>query len=280
MLSFGVGIRSVHTEDVLAQRHAMPVVEVIAENYLGRGGRMRRVIEAARAHAAVCVHGVSLSLGSVEPLDRAHLRALRTWADEIGALTVSDHLSFTRVDGVSSYDLWPMPFTEDAVAHLAARIRQAQDELGRQLLVENVSSYVRWTRDALSEPAFLNAVCAEAGCGLLLDVNNLFVNSVNHGFDFDSALDAIDLQSVGQVHVAGHRQVGAAGEAWFLLDDHGSAPCERVVEGLARIAPRLPDVPVILEWDEQPPRLDALLPLVGALRARVSPAHVTQGVAA
>lgn len=282
MLSFGIGIRKNHTDDVLAGRYDLPVCEVIAENYLHRGGRMRRILEKARADTEVCIHGVSVSLGSPEPLDLEHLRALRALAQDVGAAVVSDHLCFTRADGISSYDLWPMHFTDAAVRHLAERIRIVQDVLGRQFCVENVSSYVRWASDELSESAFLNAVCAEADCGLLLDLNNLYVNSQNHGFDFHHALDQIDLSRVQQIHLAGHKEVvvtvpaqgthGVGHDERFLLDDHGSAPTDIVVDALAAIAPRLGDVPVILEWDESPPRLPELRVSLLSLAARVGAA--------
>jgi len=287
----GFGIRRNHSNDVLAGRYGQAVCEVIAENFLGRGGRMRRILDAARASAKVCVHGVSMSLGSSDPLDLGHLRALRTLLDDVDALVVSDHLCFTRVDGVSSYDLWPMHFTTEAVMHLAGRIRIVQDVLGRRLCVENVSSYVRWEGDELTEAEFLNAVCTEADCGLLLDVNNLYVNAQNHGFDFMGSLQEIELTRVGQIHIGGHRRVwvgddGAScaaeeeGVASFLLDDHGGPPTDAVLDALVRIAPTLGTTPVILEWDDRPPGLHEMQRALEALAARLDhrtnagPGHV------
>jgi hypothetical protein len=282
MLSFGIGIRKNHTDDVLAGRYDLPTCEVIAENYLHRGGRMRRILERLAGSAGVCIHGVSVSLGSAEPLDLEHLRGLRRLAQDVDARVVSDHLCFTRAGGVSSYDLWPMHFTDAAVRHLAERIRIVQDVLGRRFCVENVSSYVRWVDDELTESAFLNAVCAEADCGLLLDLNNLYVNSQNHGFDFHAALQEIDLSRVQQVHLAGHKEVcvtvpaPSGRDERFLLDDHSSAPSESVVAALVDIAARLGDIPVILEWDESPPRLPEMCGYLGALVATIRDAQAPQ----
>lgn len=249
----GFGVRTRHYDDVLARGISVPFVEVITENFLGRGGRPRAVLERLARDAEVALHGVSLSLGGLDPLPLDRLRALRTLADDVGASIVSDHACFGSVGGHTGHDLWPLPFTEECIMHLATRIRAVQDALGRRILIENVSSYVTYAVSDITEWEFLRAVCEESGCGLLLDVNNVYVNAVNHGFSAETYLDAIPPHLVGQVHLADHRDLGT-----HLLDDHGGAPRDVVLDLYERVLARTGPVRTLLEWDTDPPDVDTL----------------------
>jgi uncharacterized protein (UPF0276 family) len=211
-LGVGVGLRTAHQLDVLERgaRGTLRVdyFEAISENHLVPGGRPRRIVEDVRACAPVVLHGVSLNVGSTDPLDLAYLDALAALARRIEAPFVSDHLCWTGVRGRSLHDLLPLPHTEEALRHVAARVAQVQERLGRRIALENVSSYVRFAADEMSEWEFLVAVAEAADCGILLDVNNVFVNAWNHGFDAGAYLDAIPAERVFQIHLAGHSGAG------------------------------------------------------------------------
>ena len=192
-------------------------VEAVTENFLGRGGRPRAVLERVRRDVPVALHGVSLSIGGVSPLNRDYLHALRALCDEISPAVVSDHLCFGTWGRHYGHDLWPLPYTDEALAHVVARVATVQDVLGRRLALENVSSYVTFADSQLSEWEFLSQVARRADCDLLLDINNVYVSAYNHGFTAERYIDAIPIDRVAQFHLAGHRDEGA-----YLLDDHGS----------------------------------------------------------
>lgn len=253
-LPIGFGVRTCHYQDVLERSLAVPFVEVIIENFLGRGGRPHAVLERLAAQAEVALHGVSLSLGGTDPLPRERLLALRVLADEVGACIVSDHACFASSGGHFGHDLWPLPFTKEAARHLADRIRAAQDLLGRRLLIENVSSYVQFQESTMPEWEFLSEVVERADTALLLDVNNVYVSAQNHGFDADAFLDAIPAERIGQVHLAGHKDMGT-----HLLDDHGSAVAQPVLELYARLIARVGPRRTLIEWDTAPPSIDDLV---------------------
>lgn len=260
---YGFGLRPRHYADVLARGMPASTFEIIAENVMGRGGRLRAVVDRARRDAPVLVHGVSLSLGGVDPFDPHALTLLRALVDELQPLVVSDHLCFSGAHGFCGHDLWPLPATEESVRHTAARIRQVQDRLGRRIAVENVSSYVRLGPAELEEWELLSAVAAEADCGILLDLNNIVVNAANHGFDPLRYLRAIDGERVVQLHLAGHSDCGS-----FLLDDHGSAPPEGVLALFDAFVARHGERPTILEWDDEPPDAATLTAHLERVRAR------------
>jgi uncharacterized protein len=267
----GIGIRKNHTDDVLHNRFDLPVSEVIIENYVDRGGRMRSILDAASAQSALCLHGVSLSLGSVDEPNIAALQKLRTLVDRYNPIVVSDHLCFGSVDGIHGHDLWPMPFTEEAVRRVAHNVRIAQDVLGRRIAVENISTYVRFACDEMDEAAFTNAVCTEAGCGLLLDVNNAVVNSINHQFDAHQMISSINENHVMQVHLSGHREIlDAASTDHLVLDDHGSEPSLAVIDLFAAHRHRFAHAPVIIEWDDNPPDLDVMKHVVSNIEKRTA----------
>ncbi|HEY2796514.1 MAG TPA: DUF692 domain-containing protein [Thermoanaerobaculia bacterium] len=250
----GIGLRKEHFDDVLTRRPDVAFFEVVTENFLVDGGRPLAVLEAVRRDHPVALHGVSMSLGSAEPLDRAYLRRLSTLVDRVSPAVVSDHLCWTSLEGHNSHDLLPMPFTEEAARWTAAKIREAQDFLGRRILVENVSSYLEHAGAQLAEADFLRAVVEDADCGILLDVNNLYVNARNHGLDPVRYLDAIPAGRVGQMHLAGHEDHGDV-----VIDTHDHPVSEAVWalyrEAIARFGP----VPTLIEWDAKVPPLDAVL---------------------
>ncbi|MEZ4232939.1 MAG: DUF692 family protein [Polyangiaceae bacterium] len=250
----GVGLRTKHYPDVLKSGLSLGLIEAITENFIDRGGRPRKVIERVRQDSPVAFHGVSLSLGGAAPLDREFLERLGSLATELEASWLSDHLCFGRVGKHYGHDLWPLPFTEESLKHVAARIRQAQDVLGRQILVENVSSYVEYADSTLSEWEFLAALVQESGCALLLDVNNVFVSAFNHGFSAEDYIQGIPHGSVRQLHLAGHLDKGD-----FLLDNHGSQVPDGVWALYRQVVRRFGAVPCIIEWDENVPDLPRLL---------------------
>jgi uncharacterized protein (UPF0276 family) len=250
----GIGLRPKHFTELLAQPPAVDFLEANSENFMAKGGRPLAVLDKVRAEVPVALHGVSLSIGSVEPLDRRYLSELRALIDRVQPAAVSDHLCWGRHGARYVHDLWPMPFTEEAVAHVAARVSEVQDALGRQFLLENVSSYVTSPASTMSEWEFISEVCRRGGCGLLLDVNNVYVSSVNHLFDPRTYLRGLPASAIGYIHLAGHQDKGG-----WLLDSH-DAPVPDTVWELYRDAVALfGALPTVIEWDDQIPTLEVLV---------------------
>ena len=258
---FGLGLRKPHYAEFLEHRIAVDFLEVISENFMVDGGRPRQLLRDIRARYRVALHGVSMSVGSAEGLDRAYLARLRALVDEIDPLFVSDHLCWTRVGGFNSHDLLPLPYTQEALAIVAANVAQAQDALGRPMLIENPSTYVAFDAE-MREGEFLAALCARTGCGLLLDVNNVYVNAANHGFDPHAWLDAVPAQHVRQIHLAGHSQ-----GVELLIDTHDRPVPPSVWDLYAHILPRLGPVATMIERDDAIPPLHELLAELAAARA-------------
>ncbi|HVF15863.1 MAG TPA: DUF692 domain-containing protein, partial [Steroidobacteraceae bacterium] len=203
-LGFGLGVRPVHYEALLGeQRGAVDWLEALTENYLGLGGQPLRYLERLREHYPIVLHGVSLSIGSTDELNTVYLHQVRELADRIEASWISDHLCWTGVNGVNVHDLLPVPFTSEALDHLVERIDRTQNILGRRLLIENVSSYLAFDDSDLTEYEFLTELANRSDCLLLLDVNNVYVSSVNHGFDPLLYLNSLPIQRVQQIHLAG-----------------------------------------------------------------------------
>lgn len=252
----GIGLRTPHYDDWLRGANAAPpAVEAITENVLGRGGRPPAVVERVRASSDLFLHGVSLSIGSTDPLDRAYLGELRALVRRFEPRFVSDHLSFGKVDGVFGHDLWPLPWTDETLAHVVERVAIVQDVLGRRIALENVSSYVRFREASFDEAAFLAEVSRRADCLLLVDVNNVVVSSHNHGFDAHAYLRALPKERVAYMHVAGHSVRDG-----YRFDDHGSLPDDEVTSLLAEAASLFgSDTPCIFEWDENFPDLEGYL---------------------
>jgi uncharacterized protein (UPF0276 family) len=271
-LGVGVGLRPPHQQEILArgERGALRVdfFEALSENFMVAGGRPRRVLDAVRRAAPVALHGVSMNLGSVDPLDEGYLAELAELARRCDAAWISDHLCWTGVDGHQLHDLLPLPRTEEAVAHVAERIERAQERLGRRIAIENVSSYASFAADALPEVDFLVAVAGAADCGILLDVNNVYVSAHNHGFDAGAYLDAVPAERIFEVHLAGHRESGA-----LRIDSHDQPVCDEVWRLYERLIARIGPVSTLVEWDACLPSWDELER--EALRARAVMARLS-----
>jgi hypothetical protein len=268
----GIGLRSAHHDAFLAGRPGVAFLEVHTENYFHDGGREPRVLDRLREDYPLSLHGVGLAPGSAGPLDRAHLRRIAAAVRRYEPAAVSEHACWGRVDGEHFNDLLPLPFTVEAVQHLAARVREMQDVLGRQVLIENVSQYLRFRHSTLTEGEFLAALVAESGCALLLDVNNLYVNSVNVGFDPQDTIDALPPGAIGEVHLAGHLRKEVDGRT-LLIDDHGSRVPEPVWALYARVLERFGALPTLIEWDTELPAADVLFAEAAAAEAMLQARH-------
>jgi uncharacterized protein (UPF0276 family) len=244
----------VHYQAVLEDKPDVDWFEVISENYMVDGGNPRRVLRKVRELYPVVMHGVSMSLGSVDPLDEDYLARLSALAKETEPAWISDHLCWSSFGGHRAHDLWPLPFTEEALAHLTTRILAVQERLGRRILVENVSSYVEYAHSTMSEHEFLAALAERADCGLLLDVNNIYVSARNHGFDAHAFLAAIPVGRVGQIHLAGHSDHGT-----HLLDTHDHPVCDDVWALYREAIARFGRVSTLIEWDDHIPELPRLV---------------------
>jgi hypothetical protein len=254
----GIGLRAGHYRDLLATRPAVGFLEVHSENYFGPGGAPLHYLERAREIYPVSLHGVGLSLGSADPLNDGHLRALNHLVARIEPVLISEHLCWCSIDGRYLNDLLPLPYTEEAVMHVAARIQRVQDFLGRRLLVENLSSYVTYAHSTMSEWEFVAAVAEQADCDLLLDVNNVYVSSRNHGFDAQTYLDVIPRARVHEMHLAGHT-VRHLPEGTILIDTHDAPVCDEVWALYREACVRFDAAPTLIEWDSNLPALDVLV---------------------
>jgi len=243
-LAAGIGLRSPHVAHVQAERPPVAWFEVHSENYFADGGPALAALDRIRADYPLSLHGVGLSLGSADPLARPHLDKLAQLIARVEPALVSEHLSWSGVAGLHFNDLLPLPFTREALAHVCSRIEEIQDFLGRQIAVENVSAYVAFEESTMPEWEFVAAVVRRAGCTLLLDVNNVYVNAVNHGFDADTYLAAMPGDAIAEIHLAGFEATGPC-----LIDTHGARVAPEVWtlyrRTIARIGPR----PTLIEWD-------------------------------
>lgn len=253
-LGFGLGLRTTHYEDVLENRPAVDWFEIIAENYMVEGGKPLHFLDRIRANYPMVMHGVSLSVGSTAPLDRDYLKRLKALAARVQPEWISDHLCWTGVAGKNMHDLLPLPYTEEAIEHVAGRVRQVQDHLGRQILLENVSSYVTWRGSQVDEWEFLTAIAEAADCLLLVDVNNIYVSSQNHGFDPLAYLDALPTERVRQFHLAGHSYNGE-----LIIDTHDHPVPDPVWSLYAEAVARFGEVATMIERDADIPPLAELL---------------------
>jgi len=251
---FGLGLRTEHYADFLEARPAVDWLEVISENYMVPGGKPLARLDAIRRDHAMVMHGVSLSIGSTDALDLDYLRDLKALARRIEPAWISDHLCWTGVDHHNVHDLLPMPYTEAALRHLTARVQQVQEVLGRRLMLENVSSYVSFEADEMNEWEFIAELAKRADCELLLDVNNVYVSSRNHGFDARAFVDAMPRERVRQIHLAGHEDHGT-----HCVDTHDHPVCDAVWALYAHTVRRLGPVPTMIERDDHIPSLAELL---------------------
>lgn len=252
-MDFGFGLRVPHYRELSERATRASFVEAIAENFVGRGGRPRQVLERVRRDARVALHSVSLSIGGVDALNLPHIAALARLGESVDAAWISDHLCFSSVGGHYAHDLWPLPYTEEALAHVSERASRVRERLGRPFLLENVSSYVEYEASSLREWEFLTEVAQRADVGILLDVNNVIVSAKNHGFSAEAFIDALPVDRVTQIHLAGHTDYGS-----HAIDDHGSAVPAEVWALYRRAVSRFGPVPSIVEWDENIPTLEAL----------------------
>ena len=260
-LGIGVGLRTPHYRHILEHAPKLGFFEILSENYMQTQGRPMMILDQIAERYPVVLHGVSLSIGSTDPLDRAYLRELVALKERTGALWVSDHLCWTGVAGTNSHDLLPMPLTAEALAHVADRVRYVQDALGAPLVLENPSTYGEFAASTITEWEFLSALCDATGCGLLLDVNNVYVSARNHGFDPYVYIDGLPVENVVQFHVAGHADNGT-----HCVDTH-VGPVVRPVWQLLRHAwQRGAHASVLLEWDAEIPTFDEVRK--DALKAR------------
>lgn len=261
-LGAGIGLRRPHVDALLATGRALDWLEVTPENYMRFGGQARRSLLACRARWPIVPHGVALNVGGLEPLDDAYLTDLRRLCDELDSPWFSDHLCYSRVDGVYLHDLLPLPMNDEALAHVVPRVREARERVGRPFLLENATYYEVMPGSSLDEATFLSRVVEEADCGLLLDVNNVYVNSVNHGYDPVAFLDALPLDRVAQVHLAGHEV-----RPDVIIDTHGAPVPDPVWALYQQLLERTGPVTTLIEWDHQLPD-DVNVLLAEADRAR------------
>jgi uncharacterized protein (UPF0276 family) len=250
-LGIGIGLRATHFGEILSRWPNLDWFEVLSENYMDTGGRPAWVLDQVAERYPVAMHGVSLSIGSTDPLDRDYLRKLRALADRIGARWISDHLCWTGVLGRNTHDLLPLPYDEATLRHVVGRVKQAQDVLERPIALENPSSYVAFASSTMSEWEFLARLAAEADCALLLDVNNVYVSAFNHGFDAGEYIDAIPADRVVQYHLAGHTNKGT-----HIIDTHSAPALDAVWALYGRASARTGPVSTLFEWDEAIPSFD------------------------
>jgi uncharacterized protein (UPF0276 family) len=247
----GLGLRSKHFDHILSQRPSVDWFEVISENFMASGGRPRQVLRAVAETYPVVMHGVSMSIGSTDPLNLEYLRQLKALAAEVQPLWISDHLCWTGVLSTNSHDLLPLPLTEEALRHVCSRITQVQDILRRPLIIENPSTYMEFRHSTIPEWEFLSEMVAQSGCGLLLDVNNVYVSAFNNEFDPIEYLQKLPHDSIVQMHLAGHRNMGN-----FIVDTHDQPVLDRVWELFSLAWDLTGGASLLLEWDSEIPDFD------------------------
>lgn len=254
----GIGLRAQHHQAVVDTRPAVGWFEAHSENYFAAGGSQPEFLARVREHYPLSFHGVGLSLGSTDPLDREHLAHLKRIVDRFQPALVSEHISWGSIRGRHFNDLLPMPYTEEALLHLARRVRDVQDALGRRILLENVSSYLEFTGSEMAEWEFVSELAFESGSGILLDLNNIYVASRNHGFDPYDYVERIPRHAVGEFHLAGHSR-NQVGSREILIDTHSTHVCDAVWDLYSFAVQRFGAVPTLIEWDTDLPALDVLV---------------------
>jgi uncharacterized protein (UPF0276 family) len=247
-MQFGLGLRPQHYLEILDGPARVDWFEAISENYMSPGGKPLHYVERIRAEYPLVLHGVSLSIGTTDPLNSDYLEALKTLADRLQPMWISDHLCWTGAHGRNMHDLLPLPYTEEALAHVASRVQKVQEQLGRELVLENVSSYVEFAHSTMSEWEFIAELSKRTGCGLLLDVNNVYVSAFNHGFDAQTFLAGIPVDRVRQIHLAGHSNMGT-----HIIDTHDAPVVDPVWQLYADALRRFGPVPTMIERDDNIP---------------------------
>ena len=253
--STGIGLRSPHLAEIAVTRPELGFLEVHAENYMAETAALDRLLELRRDYP-VSLHGVALSLGSAEELDRAHLGRFKALIGRIEPVLVSEHLAWSAIGGAYLNDLLPLPYNEESLDIFCSHVEEAQEAIGRRLLIENPSSYLRYRHSCIPEAEFLTEVARRTGCGILCDVNNIYVSARNFGFNPIAYLDALPVEATGEIHLAGHH---TAEDVDILIDDHGSRVAQPVWELYAAALRRLGPVPTLIEWDTNLPALEMLL---------------------
>jgi len=250
-LGFGIGLRTAHFPHILEHWPELDWFEILSENFMHTGGRPVRVLDQVAERYPVVMHGVSMNIGSTDPIDMAYLAELAVLRKRCGARMISDHLCWTGVDGTQLHDLLPLPYTEEALAHIAGRVAIVQDTLGERLVLENPSTYLEFTYSPMTEWEFLSALAKSTGCGLLLDVNNIYVSAQNHGFDPHAYLNGISWDHVAYFHLAGHSVYET-----HLLDTHDTHVCEDVWDLYAEALRLSGGRSTLVEWDANIPEFE------------------------
>jgi uncharacterized protein len=271
-LGLGLGLRSVHYHHILAERPQVGWFEVLSDNYMHTRGRPLAFLDQIAERYPVALHGVGLSIGSSDELDFGYLAELRRLRDRVGAHWVSDHICWTGVNGRHGHDLYPVPFTEEALRHIARRVCQVQDYLEAPLVLENPSTYLEFKGSTLGEAEFIASLLEESDCGLLLDVNNVYVNAHNHGFDALGYLRRLPLERLVQLHIAGHSQAQG-----YLADTHAAPVAEGVWELLAEVRRLGGRAPLLLEWDAEIPEFPVLERELAKAKVRWGAERVERG---
>ena len=253
-LGFGLGLRPDYYEEILQQKPNLDWFEILTENYMVPGGKPLYYLDQIRAHYPIVMHGVSLSLGSTDPLDSDYLKQLKKLATRIEPVWISDHLCWTGVNGINAHDLLPIPYTREAVGHIVSRIQQVQDFLRRPILIENVSSYLTYKQSEMSEWEFILEIVKQADCYILLDVNNVYVSSVNHQFNPMDYIFAMPPERVAQIHLAGHSNHGN-----YIIDTHDAPVIQPVWDLYAATLQHLGPISSMIERDDNMPPFTELL---------------------
>ena len=255
----GVGLKPEHMNGIMQSPPDVGWFEVHAENYMGAGGQPHRFLEWVRERYPLSVHGVGLSIGGASPLDKNHLRRLKAVIDRYEPALFSEHLAWSTHDGAYLNDLLPVPYTAATLAHVAAHVDEVQDALGRQILIENPSTYIAFEATELAETEFLSELARRTGCGLLLDVNNVYVSAQNHGFDADAYIGAFPVKHVHEIHLAGFFEAEDSAGERFLIDAHDSPVRDAVWALYAHAIRRTGALPTLIEWDNDIPPLATLV---------------------
>ncbi len=253
-LGFGLGLRTEHYDTILSEKPDIDWLEIITENYLVPGGKPHYYLEKIRENYSLVMHGVSMSIGSVDPLDWDYLKQVKSLADKIEPAWLSDHLCFTGVQGKNTHDLLPLPYTDEAIHHIVNRIQQVQDFLGRRILLENVSSYLTYHESTMPEWEFLKIISESADCLILLDINNIYVSAINHEFDPHHYLDAMPQERIQQIHLAGHSDMGD-----YRIDTHDHDIIDPVWDLYRSALKRFGMISTMIERDDNIPPLSSLM---------------------
>ena len=254
VLGTGIGLRSPHINEILTDLPSIPWFELLADNHLVEGGLIPLQLEKICQHYPVTFHSVGLSLGSVDPLDLAYLGKLKKLMRQYDIAWLSEHCCFTSVDGFHSHDLLPIPYSEESLSHMVERISQVQDFLGEQILIENVSSYMKFAESSLDEADFISELAEQADCLLLIDVNNIYVNHINQGIDTEKYIARLPYERIKEVHLAGFDDRGD-----YILDAHNNPVAEPVWQLYEKLIQHIPDVATLIEWDNDIPSLQRLI---------------------